>query len=121
MKIFGKVYLWARAGLQMILSTEPPHPRASALPPAASLAQVGVASGARIGGIRILDGGGIYDATEAAALSWNRSHVDVYSCSWGCGNFDIIYLAILSRILPLYLHAICTSSAPCNMLYKCPC
>lgn len=50
-----------------------------------------MASGARIGGIRILDGNGIYDQTEAAALSWNRNHVDIYSCSWGPNDTLAIY------------------------------
>jgi len=42
----------------------------------------GVAFGARIGGIRMLDGP-VDDAIEAGSLGWNNQHVDIYSCSWG--------------------------------------
>ena len=27
--------------------------------------------------------GGVYDAVEAASLSYNKSHIDIYSASWG--------------------------------------
>ena len=27
--------------------------------------------------------GEVYDAVEAASLSFNKSHVDIYSASWG--------------------------------------
>ena len=27
--------------------------------------------------------GDVYDAVEAASLSFNRSHIDIYSASWG--------------------------------------
>lgn len=43
---------------------------------------VGVAYNASIGGVRMLDGI-VNDAVEAAALSLNPQHVDVYSASWG--------------------------------------
>ncbi|NP_001191402.1 furin-like prohormone convertase precursor [Aplysia californica] len=43
---------------------------------------IGIAPDSRIGGIRMLDGE-VYDAVEAASLSFNRSHVDIYSASWG--------------------------------------
>ncbi|RUS78723.1 hypothetical protein EGW08_013510, partial [Elysia chlorotica] len=33
-------------------------------------------------GIRMLDGD-VYDALEAASLSFNRSYIDIYSASWG--------------------------------------
>eukprot|EP00035_Acanthoeca_spectabilis_P039728 m.64503 g.64503 ORF g.64503 m.64503 type:complete len:769 (-) comp9723_c0_seq2:4150-6456(-) len=42
----------------------------------------GVAFGANIGGVRMLDGP-VDDAVEAGSLSWNSQHVDIYSCSWG--------------------------------------
>ncbi|XP_041365224.1 furin-like protease kpc-1 isoform X2 [Gigantopelta aegis] len=43
---------------------------------------VGVAFKARIGGVKMLDGE-VYDAVEANSLSFNRSHIDIYSASWG--------------------------------------
>ncbi len=43
---------------------------------------VGIAFNAKIGGIRMLDGD-VTDAVEAAALSHNRDHIDIYSASWG--------------------------------------
>ena len=43
---------------------------------------VGVAHGAGIGGVRILDGH-ILDISEARALSFNRDYIDIYSASWG--------------------------------------
>ncbi|RDD46375.1 Neuroendocrine convertase 1 [Trichoplax sp. H2] len=43
---------------------------------------VGVAFGARIGGIRMLDGS-ITDGVEASSLGHNMQHVDIYSASWG--------------------------------------
>ncbi|KAE8748948.1 hypothetical protein FOCC_FOCC004353, partial [Frankliniella occidentalis] len=43
---------------------------------------VGVAYHASIGGVRMLDGT-VNDAVEAAALSVNPSHIDIYSASWG--------------------------------------
>ncbi|BFZ01777.1 hypothetical protein BsWGS_04815 [Bradybaena similaris] len=43
---------------------------------------IGIAPDSRIGGIRMLDGE-VYDAVEAASLSFNRSHVHIYSASWG--------------------------------------
>ncbi|XP_050403220.2 furin-like protease kpc-1 isoform X2 [Patella vulgata] len=43
---------------------------------------VGIAPHSRIGGVRMLDGE-VYDAVEAASLSFNRSHIDIYSASWG--------------------------------------
>ncbi|KAK0051650.1 furin-1 [Biomphalaria pfeifferi] len=43
---------------------------------------VGIAPNSRIGGVRMLDGE-VYDAVEAASLSFNRSHIDIYSASWG--------------------------------------
>eukprot|EP00040_Diaphanoeca_grandis_P026107 m.145635 g.145635 ORF g.145635 m.145635 type:complete len:526 (-) comp30448_c4_seq1:120-1697(-) len=55
-----------------------------------SMCGVGVAYGARVGGIRMLDDV-MYDSTEAGALAWNRQHIDIYSCSWGPpedGKFD---------------------------------
>ena len=33
-------------------------------------------------GIRMLDGD-VFDAVEAASLSFNKTHVDIYSASWG--------------------------------------
>lgn len=47
-----------------------------------SLCAVGVAHGATIGGIKMLDGD-VTDAVEAASLSHNRQHIDIYSASWG--------------------------------------
>ncbi len=43
---------------------------------------VGVAYNASIGGVRMLDGM-VNDAVEAAALSLNPQHIDIYSASWG--------------------------------------
>ena len=47
-----------------------------------SFCAVGIAYNSKVGGIRILDGN-ILDALEAKALSFNRSHIDIYSASWG--------------------------------------
>ena len=33
-------------------------------------------------GVRMLDGD-VFDAVEAASLSFNRSYIDIYSASWG--------------------------------------
>lgn len=33
-------------------------------------------------GVRMLDGD-VYDLVEAKSLSFNRSHIDIYSASWG--------------------------------------
>ena len=33
-------------------------------------------------GVKMLDGE-VYDAVEANSLSFNRSHIDIYSASWG--------------------------------------
>jgi len=35
-----------------------------------------------LAGVRMLDGD-VYDAVEATSLSHNRSHIDIYSASWG--------------------------------------
>lgn len=43
---------------------------------------VGVAYGARIGGVRMLDGD-VTDAVEARSLSLNPQHIQIYSASWG--------------------------------------
>lgn len=42
----------------------------------------GVAFNASVGGIRMLDGD-VTDAVEAGSLSWDPSHIDIYSSSWG--------------------------------------
>ncbi|VVC39282.1 Peptidase S8, pro-domain,Peptidase S8, subtilisin-related,Peptidase S8, subtilisin, Ser-active [Cinara cedri] len=47
-----------------------------------SLCSVGVAFGASIGGVRMLDGD-VTDAVEARSLSLNPQHIHVYSASWG--------------------------------------
>ncbi|CAH1637274.1 unnamed protein product [Spodoptera littoralis] len=47
-----------------------------------SLCAVGVAYGANVGGVRMLDGD-VTDAVEARSLSLNPQHVDIYSASWG--------------------------------------
>ena len=47
-----------------------------------SLCSVGVAFGASVGGVRMLDGD-VTDAVEARSLSLNPQHVDIYSASWG--------------------------------------
>ncbi|RVE51309.1 hypothetical protein evm_003989 [Chilo suppressalis] len=47
-----------------------------------SMCAVGVAFGARVGGVRMLDGD-VTDAVEARSLSLNPQHVDIYSASWG--------------------------------------
>ncbi|XP_056022514.1 furin-like protease kpc-1 [Ostrea edulis] len=46
---------------------------------------VGAAYNSRIGGVRMLDGD-VSDAVEAASLSFNRTHIDIYSSSWGPGD-----------------------------------
>jgi len=43
---------------------------------------VGVAYGARIGGVRMLDGR-VTDRVEAESLSLNPQYIDIYSASWG--------------------------------------
>lgn len=43
---------------------------------------VGVAFNAKIGGVRMLDGS-VSDSVEAASLSLNQNHIDIYSASWG--------------------------------------
>lgn len=43
---------------------------------------VGVAFHANIGGVRMLDGP-VSDSVEAASLSLNQNHIDIYSASWG--------------------------------------
>ncbi|XP_043503408.1 furin-like protease 1 isoform X3 [Polistes fuscatus] len=43
---------------------------------------VGVAFGAGVGGVRMLDGD-VTDAVEARSLSLNPQHIDIYSASWG--------------------------------------
>ena len=47
-----------------------------------SLCSVGVAYGASVGGVRMLDGD-VTDAVEARSLSLNPQHIDIYSASWG--------------------------------------
>ena len=43
---------------------------------------VGVAYNSKIGGVRMLDGD-VTDAVEAASLSLNPQHIDIYTNSWG--------------------------------------
>ncbi|XP_034948882.1 furin-like protease 1 [Chelonus insularis] len=47
-----------------------------------SFCAVGVAFGAGVGGVRMLDGE-VTDAVEARSLSFNSQHIDIYSASWG--------------------------------------
>lgn len=47
-----------------------------------SLCSVGIAYGAAVGGVRMLDGD-VTDAVEARSLSLNPAHIDIYSASWG--------------------------------------
>ncbi|XP_059621906.1 furin-like protease 1 [Phlebotomus argentipes] len=47
-----------------------------------SLCAVGIAFGASVGGVRMLDGD-VTDAVEARSLSLNPQHIDIYSASWG--------------------------------------
>ncbi|KAH7966169.1 hypothetical protein HPB49_014106 [Dermacentor silvarum] len=47
-----------------------------------SICAVGVAFGAGIGGVRMLDGD-VTDVVEARSLALNNQHIDVYSASWG--------------------------------------
>ncbi|XP_076235369.1 furin-like protease 1 isoform X2 [Calliopsis andreniformis] len=47
-----------------------------------TICAVGVAFGAGIGGVRMLDGD-VTDAVEARSLSLNPQHIDIYSASWG--------------------------------------
>uniref|UniRef100_A0A7I5E6G8 P/Homo B domain-containing protein n=1 Tax=Haemonchus contortus TaxID=6289 RepID=A0A7I5E6G8_HAECO len=47
-----------------------------------NLCGVGVAFKAKIGGVRMLDGD-VSDSGEAASLSLNQDHIDIYSASWG--------------------------------------
>nr|XP_006824136.1 PREDICTED: proprotein convertase subtilisin/kexin type 5-like [Saccoglossus kowalevskii] len=53
-----------------------------AMRPNNSICGVGVAYNAHIGGIRALDGR-VTDSLEAASVSHNPQHVDIYSSSWG--------------------------------------
>ncbi|XP_076443257.1 neuroendocrine convertase 1-like [Babylonia areolata] len=43
---------------------------------------VGIAYNCKIGGVRMLDGK-VTDSLEARALSFNFTHIDIYSASWG--------------------------------------
>ncbi|XP_055541572.1 furin-like protease 1, isoforms 1/1-X/2 isoform X2 [Wyeomyia smithii] len=43
---------------------------------------VGIAYGARVGGVRMLDGD-VTDVVEAKSLGLNSQHIDIYSASWG--------------------------------------
>ncbi|KAL1493217.1 hypothetical protein ABEB36_011313 [Hypothenemus hampei] len=47
-----------------------------------SICALGVAHGAQVGGVRMLDGD-VTDAVEARSLSLNPQHIDIYSASWG--------------------------------------
>nr|CAH7745734.1 unnamed protein product [Callosobruchus chinensis] len=47
-----------------------------------SICALGVAHGAQVGGVRMLDGD-VTDAVEARSLSLNPHHIDIYSASWG--------------------------------------
>ncbi|KAK2567984.1 Neuroendocrine convertase 1 [Acropora cervicornis] len=47
-----------------------------------SVCGVGVAPGARVGGVRMLDGD-VTDAVEGSSLSLNPQKIDLYSSSWG--------------------------------------
>ncbi|XP_065165664.1 furin-like protease 1, isoforms 1/1-X/2 isoform X2 [Atheta coriaria] len=47
-----------------------------------SICSLGVAHGAQVGGVRMLDGD-VTDAVEARSLSLNPQHIDIYSASWG--------------------------------------
>lgn len=47
-----------------------------------SICSVGVAFGAKVGGVRMLDGD-VTDAVEARSLSLNPQHIQIYSASWG--------------------------------------
>ncbi|EDV53671.2 furin-like protease 1, isoforms 1/1-X/2 isoform X1 [Drosophila erecta] len=47
-----------------------------------SFCAVGIAYGASVGGVRMLDGD-VTDAVEARSLSLNPQHIDIYSASWG--------------------------------------
>ncbi|XP_065354665.1 furin-like protease 1 [Calliphora vicina] len=47
-----------------------------------SICAVGIAYGASVGGVRMLDGD-VTDAVEARSLSLNPQHIDIYSASWG--------------------------------------
>ncbi|XP_058985493.1 furin-like protease 1 isoform X2 [Musca domestica] len=47
-----------------------------------SICAVGIAFGASVGGVRMLDGD-VTDAVEARSLSLNPQHIDIYSASWG--------------------------------------
>ncbi|XP_076261452.1 furin-like protease 1 [Rhynchophorus ferrugineus] len=47
-----------------------------------SICALGVAHGAQVGGVRMLDGD-VTDAVEARSLSLNPQYIDIYSASWG--------------------------------------
>ncbi|XP_017052403.1 furin-like protease 1, isoforms 1/1-X/2 isoform X1 [Drosophila ficusphila] len=47
-----------------------------------SFCAVGIAYGASVGGVRMLDGD-VTDAVEARSLSLNPQYIDIYSASWG--------------------------------------
>lgn len=46
-----------------------------------SICCTGIAPGASVGGVRMLDGD-VTDAVEARSLSLNPQHIDIYSASW---------------------------------------
>ena len=50
---------------------------------------VGVAYGCKIGGLK-LDLGDSEDLTEANALSYRLSYIDVYSNSWGPSDYGFV-------------------------------
>lgn len=47
-----------------------------------SVCALGIAHGAQVGGVRMLDGD-VTDVVEARSLSLNPHHIDIYSASWG--------------------------------------
>lgn len=63
-----------------------------------SLCCTGIAHGASVGGVRMLDGD-VTDAVEARSLSLNPQHIDIYSASWGPdGNiFFMVFFFISPR------------------------
>ncbi|CAD6184717.1 unnamed protein product [Caenorhabditis auriculariae] len=44
---------------------------------------MGVSRGARLGGIKVLDGSSLNDAVEGDALAFQQDMIDIYSVSWG--------------------------------------
>lgn len=66
-----------------------------------SLCCTGIAHGASVGGVRMLDGD-VTDAVEARSLSLNPQHIDIYSASWGPDGNKYNILSTLLQTATFY-------------------